>query len=108
MHQAVLAGQNRYERTEINDSRNLALVQPAHFRFGSDRIHHVQRCVAGICIFTINANVSVVININRSTRLFGDAANDRSAFADDVANLVRVNLNCRHGRRIFRHRWPRF
>src|SRR5690554_2752082 len=46
VNQSILARQNRYERTKINDARYFTLIDSSHFGFGGNALDQLNRLVA--------------------------------------------------------------
>src|SRR5690606_35189395 len=103
VNQTVLARQDGDKGAEVDDAGNLALVETTHFRFRSDALDAFDGCVTRGGVFTVDADVAIVIDVDGSTGLFGDAADDRAALADHIADLVRIDLHGGHGRCILGH-----
>ena len=102
MHESVFTRQNCDECSEVYDTRHFTAVNSTHFCFGSNGVNHVDCCVARRGVFAVDAHVTVVIDINRGASLLGDAANNRATLTDNVADLVWIDFEHSHRRRILR------
>ena len=67
MQQAILAGQNCDERTEINDASDLTGVYRANLSLGCNGHDHFNRRITRRLILTKDLHSAIVIDINRST-----------------------------------------
>ena len=108
MNQTVFTWQNIHECTEIDNPSNDTIVNSADFSLCSNSHNHLDRFIASVLILTKNFNSTVVIDIDSSARVLSDLTDSRTAFTDDVANLVGVDLQRNHARRIFRGNLTRF
>src|SRR5690606_33813584 len=86
---------------------HFAPVHLAEFRFRANGLNHFQGFVARGCVFAVNTDVAVVVDVDRGAGGFGDAANRGAALADDFADLVGVDLDRGHARRVLRDRGTR-
>ena len=67
MKQAILAGQNCDERTEIDDTSDLTGVNRTNLSFGCNGHDHVNRRITRRLVLTKDLHSTVVIDINRRT-----------------------------------------
>src|SRR5439155_2051240 len=102
MQQPVTSGQDLHDRAEVEQPDHLAFVNLADFDFGGDLLDPLARRVAGVGIDRGDRHRAVVLDVDRSPRLFGQRADDRAALADDVADLLGVDLEGHHPRRVLR------
>src|SRR5690606_4045480 len=103
VHQTVSTRQNVHERTEIDDLGHLAIVDPAHFRLGHDTLDLGLGHVGSVGILTIDADSAVVLDVDLGTGFFTDLANDRTTLADNITDLLGVDLHGHIDRCLFRH-----
>ena len=99
MHQTILARQDVNKGTEVHDALNATAVDSAYFDFRSDFHHPLHRSIGRILIVGIDLHVAIVIQIDGSTGLVTDGADSGTALADNVADLLRVDLDGRDARR---------
>src|SRR5690606_6109188 len=83
VHEAVFAGEDRDEGAEVDDLRDFAFVDLADFRFRANRLDHFEGFVARGCVFAVDPDVAVVVDVDRRAGGFGDAADRGAALADD-------------------------
>src|SRR5690625_3374478 len=103
MHQTVLAGQNGYKCTEVHDLGHATFINSAHLDIGGDLFNAVTGIVGGRLVDRGNRNRAVIINVNGGAGLLGDLANGGAALANDVTDLVRMDLHGEQARGVFAH-----
>ena len=99
MHQTILARQDVNKGTEVHDALNTTAVDSANFDFRSDFHHPLHRSIGRFLIVGIDLHVAIVIQIDGSTSLVTDGADSGTALADNIADLLRVDLDGRDARR---------
>src|SRR5439155_1102810 len=92
-HQAFLAGQVLDERADAHDPRDLAVVDLADLRLLGHSHDHRLGPLATVGLRAGNADRSVVLELDRGARLRLDRADHLAAGADDLADLVGVDLD---------------
>src|SRR6185503_5081456 len=92
MHQAVAARENRDERAEIHQANDLAFVDAADFDVRRDQLDAALGFAARGARDAGDLDRAIVLDVDRGAGLFGDLADDRATLADDVADLLRVDL----------------
>src|SRR5438093_621359 len=97
-HQDFLAGQVLDERAAAHDPRDLAVVDLADLRLLGHSHDHRLGPLAAVCLRAGNADRSVVLELDRGARLRLDRADHLAAGADDLADLVGVDLDRRDAR----------
>ena len=100
MQQTVFAGQNADERPEVDDARNFTVVDLADLGLRRNLLDLGDRGISAFSTIGIDAYRTVVIDVHVRAGLVDNGANRRAALTDDVANLVRMNLEDRHRGRI--------
>ena len=103
MHQAILTRQDVDEGAKVHELGNAALVDHPHFHIGGDLLDTAQCLLAGGVVHRRNLDRAVVGNIDGGTGFLGDRANGGTALADNVTDLVGVNLDADDAGRVFRH-----
>ena len=102
MKQTIFPWQDRNERTEINDTCNGTGIHRTHFRLCRNRHNHFHSGIARGLILAKDLDRAVIINIDGSTRIFSNLTDGRAALTDNVPNLVLIDFQRHHARRIFR------
>src|SRR6185312_12882911 len=93
VHQAVLARHDGDERTEVHQLGDLALVDAARFDVGDDLLDALLRRLARVAVDRGDDHGAVVVDVDGGTGLLGDRADGGATLADDLADLVRVDLD---------------
>src|SRR5262249_27077869 len=101
VEQSFGAGEDLDEGAEIDDAGDGAEVSLAHLDFGRQVANDLHRGLGGLAVRRGDGDSSVVRNVDLRAGLLLDAANDLAAWADDVANLVGVDLHRDDARRVF-------
>src|SRR2546430_2236954 len=92
VHQAVAAGQDGHESAEIHQARDLAFVHLTHLDVGSDELDAPLRLAPGGARDRGDLDRAVALDVDGGAGLLGDLADDRPALADDVADLLLIDL----------------
>src|SRR5262245_44841459 len=101
VQQSLGAGEDLDEGAEIDDARDGAEVSLAHLDFGRQVADDLHRGLGGLAVRRGDGDAAVVRNIDLRAGLLLDAANDFATRADDVANLVGIDLHGDDARRVF-------
>src|SRR5690606_31375639 len=101
--QAVLAREYRHERAKVHEPHDAAFVDTTHLDVGRDELDAPLRLASGHTVDRRNLDRAVVLDVDARARLFRDRADDGTALADDVADLLRVDLDRDDRRRPFGH-----
>ncbi len=80
----------------------------ADLGLGGQRLDLADARLSGFAVGSRDEDRSVVFDIDLGTGLFGDRADHLAALPDDVADLVRMNLDRDDPRRIWRNILARF
>ena len=107
MQKAVRARKDFYECAEINYARDRAEVCLADFRFSRQTTNASYGRIGCCLVCRCNRDRPVVLNVNLSAGLFDQSANDLAARPNNVAYLVRVDLNLDDARRVVGERLAR-
>src|SRR5687768_12088646 len=107
MKQAVEARKNFDERAEVDDARDRPEICFAYLGLGRERFDPRDRSLPGFTVSGCDQNGSVIGNIDLRTGLFGDRPYGRSALADNVAYLLRINVERDDTRSIGRYLFAR-
>src|SRR5690606_29673910 len=99
----VFARQEVHECAEVDDAYHLAFVDRTDLRFRGDFLDAGNRRFQALAVFTEDFDGAVVFDVDGSTGFFGDGADGRTALADHVADLVRMDLQGRVARSILVH-----
>ena len=97
MQQAVLARQNRHECPEVDDASHRTLVDLTYLGFSRNFLNSRNRGVLGGGIFGVNSHAAVIIDIYFRAGFFDDRTDGRTALANNVADLVGMNIHRHHG-----------
>ena len=117
MDQAFLARQDLDERAERQDpsdfagvdltrldlARDLAHVDLACFDLARQRADPIDGFLGVFGVVGTDVDRAIVLDVDAGLGLLGDLADDLAAWADDVADLVRVDLDGRNPRREAAH-----
>src|ERR1700733_1279312 len=93
VHQAVPAGQDGDEGAEVHQACDLALVDAAHFDVGGNQLDAPQRLAPRLSAHRGDLHRAVALDVDGGAGLLGDLTDDRTALANDVADLLRVDLD---------------
>src|SRR5688572_17696011 len=92
MQQTVEARQDLNECAEVDDSRDGTEIGLSDLGFSGKRLDTCDGTLGSLAVCGRDKNGSVIRNIDLRTRLFGDRANRRTALTDDVADLLRIDM----------------
>ncbi len=106
MNKTIFSGKDINKSTKIGNLYNLADINPPDFSIGNNRLNSIHRRISRFNSFPENGYGSVILNIDRRTRLFGDTSNSCAPLTNDIADLVRFNLHGYHGRCVIRNSVP--
>src|SRR5262245_947957 len=101
VEQSFGTGEDLDEGAEIDDAGDGAEIALAHLDFGRQVANDLHRGLGGLAVRRGDGDSAVVRNVDLRAGLLLDAANDLAARADDVANLVGVDLHRDDARRVF-------
>src|SRR5215813_10356024 len=101
VQQAFGAGKDLDERAEIDYPGDGAEVTLADLDLGGQVANDLHRGFGGLAARRGDGDPAVVRNVNLRAGLLLDAANDFAAWANDVADLIGVDLHCDDARRVF-------
>src|ERR1035437_1989593 len=101
--QALFAGQDLDEAAEAHDPGDLAQVQSADLDLASDRLDPLDRLARAIALRCSDLDRAVILNADLGAGLLLDLADHGAALADDVADLLRVDLDGDDARREAAH-----
>ncbi|OQA06589.1 MAG: hypothetical protein BWY66_01788 [bacterium ADurb.Bin374] len=93
VNHAFDAGQDLDERAELHDALHLAGVGLAHFGVFGDLADHVEGLLDRGLIGADDRDVAVVTGVDLDLALFLDLADGLSAGSDQVADLVRIDVD---------------
>src|SRR5688500_3156003 len=99
-HEALLAGEVLHERADAHDPRDLPVEDLADLGLLGDALDHRDRLRATLRLRTGDAYRAVVLDLDARVRLALDRADHLAAGADDLADLVRVDLDRVDARRV--------
>src|SRR6185312_6821279 len=103
VHQAVAARQDGDEGAEVHELDHLALVDAAHFHVGGDVLDALAGGFALRLVHRGDLDGAVVLDLDGRAGLLLDAAHHHAALADDVADLLGVDLDDHDARRPLGH-----
>src|SRR5262245_3238926 len=101
VEQSLGAGEDLDEGAEIKDACDGAEIRLADLDFGRQVADDLHRGLGGLAVRRGDGDPAVVRNVDFRAGLLLDAANDLAARADDVANLIGVDLHRDDARRVF-------
>src|SRR2546430_11244293 len=93
VHQAVAAGQDGHESAEIHQARDLAFVHLTHLDIGGAYADLPLRLTPGGTRHRGDLDRAVALDVDGGAGLLRDLADDRAALADDVADLLPIDLD---------------
>src|SRR5260370_27285151 len=93
VHQPVLVGEHLDEGAEGHDANDLALVDLAHLDLVGEALDPIDRLLAGLLVDRGYEYPSIVFDVDLRAGLLSDLADHLASRADDVADLVGVDLN---------------
>ena len=93
VNEAVFRAEEVYERAELHDLHDFAVVDLAHFRLCRDVHDHLFGFFDLLGIRRGNLDDALVVDVDLRARLFDDTANDLAARSDDFADFVGVDLH---------------
>ena len=100
MNEALLAGCNLYECTEIHDARNFSVIERAGLRIVDNCVDNRQCTLAVILIQAGNKDMTVLFHIHLDIALCADLLNNFAARADHLTDLVHRDYGAHHLRSI--------
>src|SRR5690606_16073615 len=103
VHESVTSRQDGDEGTEVHQLGHLALVDTAHFDIGRDFLDLLFRGFAGTAVDGCDLDVAIVLDVDGRTGVFRQLADHGAALADDIADLVAVDLHGDDARRPVGH-----
>src|SRR6185369_4821161 len=103
VHQAIAARQNRHEGAEIHQTRDAAFIDTAHFHVGGDQFDAAQRLATRGTLHGGDLHGAIILDVDGGARLFGDLTDHCTTLADDIADLLRVDLDGDDRRRPLAH-----
>ena len=92
----VLAGGQLHKRAELEDAHHLAVVQLPHLGHEDDGLDGLLGGVAGGLVHTGDIDRAVVLDVDLGAGVGADLLDDLAAGADDLADLVHVDLHLDH------------
>src|SRR5690348_1211742 len=102
-HQAFLAGQDLDESAEAHDPGDLAEIQTADLNLAGDAFDHVDRSLGLLAVDGSDLDGAVVLDVDLGAGVFLDLADRGTTLADDVADLLRVDLDRDDARGVSAH-----
>ena len=93
---AVLAGSELHECADGQDADDLAVIQLADLGNEADVVDHLLGHIAGGCVGRSNVDRAVVVNVDLRAGLSNNLLDHGAALADDLADLVHVDLHGEH------------
>ena len=100
VHQAVGARQDLDEGAELGDAPDDAHVELAHLGLGGQALDDVDRLLGRDAVGRRDVHGPVVLDVDGHAGLRGDAADGLAARADDLADLVGLDLHGDDARRV--------
>src|SRR5687767_9958316 len=103
VQQAISAGEDFNEGAEINDAAHRSDVGCADFGIRGETLNPSDRSFGRRRIRSRDGNGAVVFDIDLRAGFLNQSADDFAAWSDDVANLVRIDLDLDDARRMLRN-----
>src|SRR5262249_49593434 len=103
VHQAITPRQDGDEGAEVHQARHLALVDLPDLDVGGDQLDAPLRLASGGAGDGGDLDRAVALDVDGGAGLLGDLADHRAALTDDVANLLRIDLERDDRGRPLRH-----
>src|SRR4029453_760315 len=91
----------------LDDLLDLAEIDAVELDLAADVLDDSQGLLHGGAVGREHSDPAVVLDVDLSTGLLLDAADDLAAWADDLADLLGSDLDRDEARRVGRQRWPR-
>ena len=107
MHEPVATREDIDEGAEVHELRDAAVVDGADLDVGRDLLDSPPRLEARRGVDRRDLHGAVVTHVDRGAGFLGQRPDDAASLPDDVANLLRVNLERDDPRREHRHVRPR-
>ena len=102
MAETFLARQDLDKSAEIHDARDPAFINSANFHIAHNVLDDRLRLLCALAIRSRNEDRAVLLDVDLCPRLFDDLLDRLAARADDLADLVHMDLHDRDARRIGR------
>src|SRR2546421_5692451 len=103
VHQAVAARQDGHERAEVHQPCDLPLVDAPDLHVRGNELDAPLRLAPGGTADGCDLDRAVALDVDRGAGLLRDLPDHRAAFADDVPDLLRIDLERDDRRRPLRH-----
>ena len=103
MHQTVLARQDGDKGTEIHQTGDATFVDHADLDVCGDQFDTLACLITGTLVDREDLDRTVVTDVHGRTGFLGDRADGDTTFADDIANLVRVDFERNDAWRMLGH-----
>ena len=106
VQQPLRARDHLDEGAELLDALHLAHVDAVQLHLAADVLDHPQRGLGGVVAGGEDGHLAVVLHVDLGAGLLLDAADDLAAGADDLADLLRPDLDGDEARRVGREARP--
>ena len=93
MNQAFLARQNLYKSTKVHQTSNLTGINLARLSLSSNALNHFDSLVSRFAIYCCNEDAASIVDIDLSTGLVHNLLDGLAAGANNLSNLVRINID---------------
>src|SRR5712664_4208005 len=93
MQQPISAGEDFDKGAEVHNPVHRADIRLANFGLGSQPADASDRSFSGGAVGGGNRNRAIVIYVYLRAGLFNQCPNHLTAWSDDVANLIRIDLD---------------
>ena len=100
MDEAFLAGSDLNESTEAHETGDDTLVDGADLRIVGDGLDHEQSSLCVLDVLAGDEYVTVIVDVDLAFALGLDLLDDLALLADDVTDLLRIDLGGEHLRSI--------
>src|SRR5690606_19343000 len=98
VQQAIATRQHLHDGTKVEQAQHRTFVLFAHFDVGREFLDATLGFASLVEVGTRDRDAAVVADIDLCARFFGQCTDRGAALADDVADLLRIDLEGQHAR----------
>ena len=93
VNQTFLTAADGNERAKVNDTGHFTIVDTANFDLSGDLFDTTDSMLCFVAVSRCDLHSTVIFDFDGGTGLFGQGTDNRTAFTDNVFDLVRVDLD---------------